>query len=69
MKKQLIFATLLLFLGACAQQEDMTPDSPQLAVSDPFTGTAHDIYVNILTNRFDGYHKNKPDTRAENAFF
>ena len=68
MKKQLIFTTLLLFLGACSQQEDMTPDSPQLAVSDPFTGTAHDIYVNILTNRFDGYHKNKPDTRAESAF-
>ena len=68
MKKQLIFATLLLFLGACSQQEDMTPDSPQIAVSDPFTGTAHDIYVNILTNRFDGYHKNKPDTRAESAF-
>ena len=68
MKKQLIFATLLLSLGACTQQEDMTPDSPQIAVSDPFTGTAHDIYVNILTNRFDGYHKNKPDTRAESAF-
>ena len=68
MKKLLIFATLLLFLGACSQQEDMTPDSPQLAESDPFTGTAHDIYVNILTNRFGGYNKNKPKTRAEATF-
>ncbi|MDE6007705.1 MAG: hypothetical protein K2G90_00680 [Muribaculaceae bacterium] len=68
MKKNWLIASVLLFLGACTQQDDLSSSMTFQSQPEPYTGIAKDIYVDVLTNRFGGYHKGQPNTRAEGAF-
>ena len=68
MKKLIFIPLLLIILGACSQQEDVALDSPKSTVKEPYTGVAHDVWVNVLTERFGGYTKGKLNTRAEGEF-
>lgn len=68
MKKLAFFASLLVFAGACTQQDDLSSSMTPQSEPELYTGIAKDIYVDVLTNHFGGYHKGQPNTRAEGAF-
>lgn len=68
MKKTIFFAMLLLAMVSCSQSEDFQTNTIKNIVVEPYSGTAHDIWTNILGNRFGGYTKGRLNTRAEGSF-
>lgn len=68
MKKILYLAMILASMVSCSQSEDLQTPIQNRVVVEPYTGTAHDIWTNILGNRFGGYTKGRLNTRAEGNF-
>lgn len=58
-------AMAMLLLNACVSDSHDAPEIKDEAVkTEVLTGIQHDIMVNILSTKFGGYHKGRPNTRA-----
>ena len=58
-------AMAMLLLNACVSDSQDAPEIKNEAVkTEVLTGIQHDIMVNILSTKFGGYHKGRPNTRA-----
>ena len=58
-------AMAMLLLNACVSDSYDAPEIKDEAVkNEVLTGIQHDIMVNILSTKFGGYHKGRPNTRA-----
>ncbi|MDE6791568.1 MAG: C10 family peptidase [Muribaculaceae bacterium] len=61
-----IMMSMILIISACSKEEgEFSELNKKVNAKEPYAGTAHEIWVNILANNFGGYHKNRPNTRAE----
>lgn len=60
----------MLLLVSCSEQ-DKALDIPAMqknSTLEPYSGIARDIWINVLANRYGGYFKGRPNTRAEGTF-
>ncbi len=65
--KTLLFMTVFVAFASCHNAEVYVPYEEKVLGIDQLTGVRHDIMVNILSSRFDGYRKGQPATRAMSA--